>query len=253
MSQDTIAALQARVEAAEQRAEQAHARGAVENVFSSYMHLHNVFEDEQIKSLWVPRGTEGIRAQYSNVGVYTSYDSIMEYHSNRPRPTGKLLLHYTTTPIIEVAKDCRTAKGFWTMTGVESGLSDPSNVGLMPEFMYESAEKNVDGKRVWTHWVWCNYAVDFQRQADGSWKIWHFRCLEIARCPYSENWITFAAKNKICFEKDLAYLGNDGKPVFMPPADEPAKHKTDIYGPDIARKLDLPLPKPYKTFTGVEW
>lgn len=67
--------------------------------------------------------------------------------------------------------------------------------------------KDVDGQRVWAHWVWCQYAIDFIKQ-DGEWKIWHFRCLETARCPYHEDWITFAKKNKIAFERvsDFAML-----------------------------------------------
>lgn len=164
------------------------------------MHLHNVFQDEQIKPLWVSRGTPGIHAQYTNVGVYTDYDSVMKYHTGRPSPKGKLILHETTTPVIEVAEDGKTAKGFWLMAGVESGTSDPKNVGTMPEDLYEPVEKNVDNKRVWAHWVWCQYALDFLKQ-DGEWKIWHFRCLEVARAPYSENWITFASKNQVAFDK----------------------------------------------------
>lgn len=128
---------------------QAYDRGAVENVFSRYMHLHNVFEDEQIKPLWVARGTPGIRAQYTNVGVYTDYDSVMAYHTGRPRPAGKLILHQTTTPAVEVAADGATAKGFWLMAGLESGLADLGKVGgAMPEDLYEPPEKNVQGKRV---------------------------------------------------------------------------------------------------------
>ncbi|KAH7016990.1 SnoaL-like domain-containing protein [Ilyonectria destructans] len=250
-SENSIAALEARVVAAERLAQRAYDRGAVENVFSKYMHLHNVFEDEQIKPLWVKKGTEGIHAQYTNVGVYTDYDSVMAYHSGRPSPTGKLILHETTTPLIEVAEDGETAKGFWLMAGVESGLSDPSNVGAMPEFLYEPEDKNVDGKRVWTHWVWCQYALDFLKQ-DGEWKIWHFRCLEVTRAPFSENWITFANKNQIAFDKDLAYFGKNGKAVFMPTPDEAAKKIADVYGPNRARKLDVPLPSPYKTFADVE-
>ncbi|ERT01002.1 hypothetical protein HMPREF1624_02238 [Sporothrix schenckii ATCC 58251] len=250
-SQDALAALEARVVAAERLAQRAHDRGAVENVFSQYMHLHNVFEDEQIKPLWVARGTPGIHAQYTNVGVYTDYDSVMKYHTGRPSPKGKLILHETTTPLIEVAEDGETAKGFWLMAGVESGLSDPGNVGAMPEDLYEPQDKNVDGKRVWAHWVWCQYALDFLKQ-DGAWKIWHFRCLEVARAPFSENWITFAAKNQVAFDKDLAYFGDDGKAVFMPTPDEPATKKADIFGPNRSRKLDVPLPKPYKTFSEVE-
>ncbi|KAI1027504.1 hypothetical protein LB503_013447, partial [Fusarium chuoi] len=196
----------------------AYDRGEVENVFSKYMHLHNVFQDEQIKALWVKRGTPGVHAQYTNVGVYTDYDSIMAYHTGRPSPLGKLILHETTTPLIEVAGDGETAKGFWLMAGVESGLADPKNVGTMPEFLYEPEDENVDGKRVWTHWVWCHYALDFLKQ-DGQWKIWHFRCLEVTRALFSENWITFAKKNQLAFDKDLAYFGNDGKAVFMPTPD----------------------------------
>ncbi|KAF5619970.1 hypothetical protein F25303_12678 [Fusarium sp. NRRL 25303] len=217
-SQQSSSTIEARLAAVEKLAQRAYDRGQVENVFSKYMHLHNVFQDEQIKALWVKRGTPGVHAQYTNVGVYTDYDSIMAYHSGRPSPPGKLILHETTTPLIEVAGDGETAKGFWLMAGVESGLADPKNVGTMPEFLYEPEDKNVDGKRVWTHWVWCHYALDFLKQ-DGQWKIWHFRCLEVTRAPFSENWITFAKKNQLVFDKDLAYFGNDGKAVFMPTPD----------------------------------
>lgn len=195
----------------------------MENVFSKYMHLHNHFEDENIKPLWVKRGTPGIQAQYTNNGVYTNYDSIMAYHTGRPSPIGKLILHETTTPLIEVAEDGETAKGFWLMAGVESGTSRPEHVGTMPEFLYEPESANVDGKRVWAHWVWCQYAIDFLKQ-DGEWKIWRFRCLEVARAPFSENWITFSDKNQVAFDRDLAYFGNDGRPVFMPTPDAPAKN-----------------------------
>ena len=99
------------------------------------MHLHNVYEDENIKPLWVKRGTPGITAQYTNVGVYTDYDSVMAYHSGRPRPIGKLILHYLTTPMIEVAEDGETAQGYWLMAGLESGMTAPENMGMMPENM----------------------------------------------------------------------------------------------------------------------
>lgn len=54
-SQQSFADLEAPVVAAERLAQKAYDRGAVENVFSRYMHLHNHFEDEQIKFLWVTR------------------------------------------------------------------------------------------------------------------------------------------------------------------------------------------------------
>ena len=73
-----LAALESRLAAAERAAQRARDRGAVENVFAHYMYLHNTFQDERIKALWARRGTPGMSAQYSNLGVYTNYDSIME-------------------------------------------------------------------------------------------------------------------------------------------------------------------------------
>ena len=125
----------------------------------------------------------------------------MAYHTGRPAPKGKLILHYTTTPSIEVAEDGETAKGFWLMAGVESGTAEPEHLGKMPEFLYEPESMNVEGgKRVWAHWVWCQYAVGFLKQ-DDQWRVWHFRCLKVARAPFRENWITFAGKNQVAFDK----------------------------------------------------
>jgi hypothetical protein len=79
---DRVASLEARISALEAKLERvdhdsqvALDRGAIENVFSNYMYLHNAFHDEDIKALWAKRGTLGMSAQYSNLGVYTRYES----------------------------------------------------------------------------------------------------------------------------------------------------------------------------------
>ena len=111
-------------------------RGEIENLFSRYMYYHNAFRDDLIIPLWVKPGTEGIRAQYTNAGVYTTYESVIRYHQGRPNPVGKLILHYTTTPVIEVATDGETAKGVWIMSGCESGLTDPEVAEKQPAYMF---------------------------------------------------------------------------------------------------------------------
>jgi SnoaL-like domain len=219
-------------------------RGAVENVFSTYMHLHNAFRDEEIIPLWVKQGTPGIRAQYSNVGVYTTWESVTEYHRRRPAPKGKLILHYTSTPVIEVAEDGETAKGMWIMTGLESGLTDLEVAAGLPPYFF--APEEVQGKKVWAHWVWCKYGVDFLKQ-DGAWRIWHFHCFEVARAPFDENWISFAAHDAESFDKDLMYFGEDGRPRFMPDPDQPATWLSRRYRPDESQALDPPPPVPYGT------
>ena len=54
-------------------------------------------------------------------GLYTNYESVTEYHRGDRKPIGKLLFHYTTTPVIEVASDGETAKGIWIMAASSPG------------------------------------------------------------------------------------------------------------------------------------
>jgi hypothetical protein len=71
---------------------------------------------------------------------------------------------------------------------------------------------------------------------------------EAARAPFEENWISFAEKNQVAFDLDLMYFGDDGKPVFMPPADEPATSLASPYRPDGVQTLEPKPPVPYRTF-----
>jgi hypothetical protein len=245
---ERIAELEARVRELEElarRGARAKDRAEIENVFSRYMFCHNAFRDEEIIPLWVKPGTPGIRAQYSNAGVYTTWESVTEYHRNRPAPVGKLILHATTTPVIEVSEDGATAKGVWIMFGLESGLADPEVAEALPDFLFTPGE--VDGKRVWAHWVWAKYALAFLKQ-DGAWRIWQFRCYEVARAPFHESWVHFAARDVEAFDRDLMYFGEDGRPRFMPPPDAPATEIAHRYSPRRRQTLDPRPPEPYRTF-----
>ncbi|MCS6947119.1 MAG: nuclear transport factor 2 family protein [Steroidobacteraceae bacterium] len=231
--------------------ERVRARGEVENVFNRYQYLHSYFRDEEIiEKLWVKPGTPGISAQYTNSGIYNTWETVMQYHRNRPSPAGKLLFHYTASPVIEVAADGQTAKGVWVVAGVESGLSSPAAAAKAPAAMFEPGL--VDGKKVWAHWIQVRYHVDFLRQ-DGEWRIWHFRAVEVSRAPFSQNWIAFGAQLQANaalgrFHNDLAYFGEDGEPVFMPPVDAPPKNVAPGYRTDQPMQLIPPLPEPYETF-----
>jgi hypothetical protein len=244
-----LAALEARVELAERRAVRAQARGDMENLFSNYMILHNAYQDESIIDLWVRPGTPGMRAQYSNKGVYTTWESVTAYHRGRPSPVGKLLLHYSTTPSIQVAGDGRSGRGMWIVAGVESGLTALAQAANAPDFLYE--KDLVNGKKVWAHWVTMKYALDFLLQ-DGVWKIWRFRCYEVMRAPYGRNWVDFAACTEAVpdfqrFHENLAYFGDDGKPVWMPEVDGPPATRYSAYRTDTAQRLEPVPPAPYDT------
>ena len=183
----------------------------MDNVFNRYMHYHNAYQDERIiDELWAKPGAPRCGRATTTSGIYTTYESVTAYHRGRPQPVGKLLFHYTTTPVIEVAADGETAKGIWIMAGLESGLIDPEVAKDVPPWVFSGGE--VDGKPVWAHWVWCKYGVDFIKQ-DGEWRIWHFRCYEVARAPFNRDWISFAKDNQESHDSQLAWFGDDGVPV----------------------------------------
>jgi hypothetical protein len=238
--EEVVTQLKAQVRANKDRAE-------VENLFAYYMYLHNAFRDADIIPLWAKPGTPGIRAQYSDNGVYNTWESITFYHRDRPSPKGKLILHYLANPMIEVAGDGATAKGLWVAAGVESGLTDPEVAKSAPEYMYESGL--VEGKRVWQHNVLLKYGIDFIKQ-DGQWKIWHFHCFETCRSPVGMGWVPFASKSQNeSFTYDLMYFGEDGRPVFMPAPDGPAVVKCNPYRTDTSQTLEALPPAPYRTFS----
>lgn len=242
-----MALLAAKIEKLEREAQTLRDRNTVENLFSRYMYLHNAFRDEDIIPLWAKKGTPGVRSQYSNLGVYTDWDGITSYHRNRPAPTGKLLFHYVTTPMIEVAGDGKTAKGLWIVNGLESGLTDPEHARKMPDWMFE--KEMIDGKKVWMHNVYLKYGIDFIKQ-EGEWKIWHFHCFEVARAPYSMGWIPFAAAAQDDrFNFDLMYIGENGEAVFMPKPDGPATTLNNTYRTDSSQRLEARPPEPYETFS----
>lgn len=245
---DRVAALEAQVAKLERVATASADRNAVQNLFGRYMTLHNAFRDPEIVGLWAKKGTAGVRAQYSNNGVYTNWDTIMAYHAQRPNPPGKLIYHFIASPIIEVAEDGQTAKGMWLMSGLESGLTSPEAAKGAPDFMYE---KNViiNGKKVWMHTVYAKYGIDFIKQ-DGEWKIWHFHCFEVARAPYGMGWIPFAAAAQDSpFADDLMYFGEDGRPVMMPKPDGPATIRHNPFRTDKGQTMDLLPPVPYRTIS----
>ena len=71
-------------------------------------------------------------------------DQILEVYGG----VGQLLLHVTTTAIIEIAEDGKTAKGYWYSPGM-------------------IAESGQSGNTIWEA-----YGVDFVKEGD-EWKMWH--------------------------------------------------------------------------------
>jgi hypothetical protein len=63
-----------------------------------------------------------------------------------------------TTPIIQVAKDCRTARAVWTSPGIAA-----------------------------SGWAYMKYGCDF-KLVDGIWKIWHLHVYGLFTTDYDKSW-----------------------------------------------------------------
>lgn len=247
--ENRIAAMEKEIETLKKSNTLLKDRNEISNLMSKYMLLHAAFRDEEIIDLWAKR--EDVHAEYGNVGVYEGYKNVTDYHRGRPNPPGKWIFHALSNEVLEVAGDGKTAKGVWLLSGTESGHG-PLDDKNAPENFY--CKETFDGLRVWAHWVWSRYGVDFIKE-DGVWKFWHFHNYELLRTPFDENWVTYnmrlakrRAEHPGQREKVIQYAGNNGEIKFFPEPDRPSTFTWTYDGLTSLSVLAPPLPKAYAHF-----
>jgi len=190
-------------------------RNQIENLMSKYQYYYAAkMEKEILKELWSQQ-TKGIRVEERFFGIYEDFDGIFPdagiktYYAtclNAGSPQnypGKMSVYATTTQMIEVAKDGKTAKGVWLAIGTETDAGEFAydDVGEDPKVSgVQLSGISEDGKRFMADWVWQKYGVDFVKE-DDMWKIWHLHIYDIFRCPFDENWVTYSEKRQ---QRDLA-------------------------------------------------
>jgi hypothetical protein len=101
-------------------------------------------------------GREGLMRLYPGFHVWIDGD-----------PAGKMHVHTPCSPVIEVAADCKTARGIWVAPGHETCAHASST----PQ----------------AAWCWMKYDCDFIVE-NGEWKIWHMRTPGIFMTPYDAPW-----------------------------------------------------------------
>ncbi len=153
----------------------------IQNIMSWHVMYHCYgLHREEMETIWVNEPENRATASFGqNQGFYVGYDAIWEAYveghdtnwlssaksyceSNgidisgmtdeeiieKYGGVGQLLLHVTTTAIIEVAEDGQTAKCFWYSPGMIAETGQSANT------------------------IWEAYGVDFVKE-DGQWKMWH--------------------------------------------------------------------------------
>ena len=178
---------------AQKMAQKALDEQAVENIMSRHVLYHCYgTHREEMEEIWVQEPANQATATFGrNQGYEVGYDYIWQSYVEEHDASwlqsasawceengvdisgmtdeeiidvyggvGQLLLHVTTTAIIEIADDGLTAKGYWYTPGML---------------------KQTDGDTADT--MWENYGCDFIKE-DGEWKIWHLHMYTDFQCEF---------------------------------------------------------------------
>lgn len=151
---------------------------------------------------------------------YTKFHTLMTFgdYNGSKRAPGMLMADSNGMPIIEVAKDGKTAKGFWIVVGADTAPTG-------------------EGGKLQGYWCWSKRVADFI-QEDGQWKIWHYRVYGILHTPYDTDWVDNTADPM----HDI--------PPFIPKELRPDTPVDYWWNYDITKSIEyVPLPpESYKTF-----
>lgn len=194
----------------------------IENMVSRYEYLHTANQHTKIGEMFAKNapdvaahqelwgnweGQDGIQRYYGKGGIYDFRD--------QQDKRGTLVVHATTTPVIEVSGDLKTAKGVWTSPGFATVRS--------PDSAFHSA------------WGWYKYGIDFIKE-DGKWRFWHFRLSPLIHAPVGKSWV------------DVPW-----SPPYLekrPPEHKETSPATEWWGwgPDVIPTNHPFPPEPYETF-----
>ena len=242
---------------------------AVENIMNRHVLYHCYGEHiEEMEEIWVQDPVNQATASFGqNQGYYVGYDAIYEAYaaghwnnwlSSAKRfcqnngidvsgmtddeiidaygGVGQLLLHVTTTAIIEIAADGKTAKGYWYSPGMiaESGSSANS--------------------------IWEAYGCDFVKE-NGEWKMWHLHMFTDFMCQFGDTF-TGSSSGGGSGEPSgsgeqggqIAYVGEEGAQELALSALEKGDYLyltqyTEFSTSRLRQEMEVvPIPMPYDTW-----
>lgn len=151
--------------------ERLQAVNEIQNLMSKYEYLHATNRHREVMGLYAKNAPD-VRISMKEMGYWQGPDAPRRAWGDLERmtqnPVGILAVHPTTTPVIVVAADGKTARGVWIGTGLVAMVDEKTG---KPRCM----------------WEWDRYGVDFVKE-DGQWKFWHFHVYTIFHSDWDENW-----------------------------------------------------------------
>jgi hypothetical protein len=199
--------------------ERLRAINEIQNLMSKYEYLHATNHHREVIDLYA-RNAPDVRIAMKEMGYWQGPDAPQrgwgDLVNKTQNPVGVMGIHPTTTPVIEVAGDGKTAKGVWIGTGLVASVDEKTG---KPRGM----------------WEWDRYGVDFIKE-DGQWKFWHFHVYTLFDAFMDEDWGEQFKREP--FKMDFPdEFKPDGPPIDSHP-----------YRPDTVLPLIPVPPEPYETW-----
>ena len=122
---------------------------------------------EKIVERCFAQKTPGVSIEASDSGIYRETEGIkrffLQFMDKLRHTQGAFTMHLAVAPIIEIAKDGKTARGIWFSPGC---AGDANSNGM---------------------WIWGVYMVDYVKE-DEKWRLWHVNFNPFFRTPYDKGW-----------------------------------------------------------------
>jgi hypothetical protein len=158
--------------------------------------------------------------EYADEGVFHSARAIRAaiFAALQPLRTGEMIEVHAASPLIEVARDLRSARALFSTPGY----------GALPR----------EGGLPMATWNWGMLAADYVPYPDGSWKMLSAHYFRLIECSYQGG-----------FVDDLSLI-NRSQPMH-PMAEATTYHHP--YSPLTVRGAIPAAPRPYESYNGNGW
>lgn len=162
------------------------------NLQGRYNHYLMTDQYDKISGLFAQK-TAGLKIEMADSGLYEGMEGVMalfkllgtKYHF-----PGGLFVHMLMTPVVEVSRDGKRAKGMWHSLGANTFKANDGTLRAM-----------------WQHG---KYDLTFVKE-DGRWKYLEFRWYVTFRTPYDEGWVKRPIVESL-HQKDTPPVG----PLYTP-------------------------------------
>ena len=202
----------------EKEIERIDAYRQVQNVMGKYMNRHidgrKIATTPELFALKTP----GVSAEIADWGYFEGPDQVKALYEKGHGDTtkehpGVMYEHDMTTPIIEVARDCKTAKAVWFSPGNATGY--------------------INGKLT-AQWRWGKYHAAFIKE-DGKWKIWKWHWYGTFFADFYKSWVDYQPTGRGLIKElnpKLPLYHNEYSPTGIrepiPPAPEPYESSDEL-------------------------